>query len=121
MNYEQIRIAMNAYNKRVQLEEAYKEGHSDAVNEQPRLGGFARQLKLMKLMGKYDTRTIRAMQQRMRNNAYRANVELISKLMSNLSGRKLTNKEKEKLIAYFIEKDILGNKPDSPFPDIDMP
>ena len=81
MNYDQLRIAMNAYNKRVQLEEAYKEGHSDAVNEQPRLGGFARQLKLMKLMGKYDTRTIRAMQQRMRNNAYRANVELISKFL----------------------------------------
>ena len=120
MNHEQMRIAMNAYNKRMQLEEAYKEGHSDAVYEQgKRLGGYARQLKLMK--SRYDARVVRAMQQKLKNTAYRTQVELISKLMSNLSGRKLTNKEKEKLIAYFIEKDILGKSPDSPFPDIDMP
>ncbi len=48
MNYEQLRIAMNAYEKRVQLEEAYKEGRQRAIEEGiGKLAGFAPAFKTL--------------------------------------------------------------------------
>ncbi len=81
MNYEQLRIAMNAYEKRVQLEEAYKEGRQRAIEE-----GIGN--------------TFAA------NREALVQADKVRKAVEASVGRKLTNKEMEALLRYMAEKGI---------------
>ena len=111
MNYEQLRIAMNAYNKRMQLEEAHKKGHSDAVNEQGgRLGGFAAPFKtaLSTLKGP-NLKSVKALKKAVETNpAARKKLENYRKAIEHNLGRPLSNAEMDKVLLRAAQKGIIN-------------
>ena len=110
MNYEQLRIAMNAYGKRMKLEEAYKEGHSDAVTEDKRLAGFAAPFKkaLSTLKGP-NLKSVKALKKAVETNpAARKKLENYRKAIEHNLGRPLSNAEMDKVLLRAAQKGIIN-------------
>jgi hypothetical protein len=109
MNYEQLRIAMNAYEKRVQLEEAYKEGRQRAIEEGiGKLAGFAPAFKILlrTSKGKKLKNVVKLKNTFAANRKALDQADKVRKAVEASVGRKLTNKEMEALLGYMAEKGI---------------
>ena len=118
MNYEQIRIAMNAYEKRLQLDEAFTQGHAAGLQEvaapAPAGPGRARLAPSIKKMMKYLTgknlSALRSFAKRLeRDPVFHNAVEDFLETQQKKLGRKLTNKEKNNILVYILQnQDKLG-------------
>ncbi len=118
MNYEQLRIAMNAYDKRMQLEEAYEKGHVAGLHEvaapSPSGPGRARLAPSIKKMMKYLTgknmSALRSFAKRLeRDPIFHNAVEDFLEREQKKLGRKLNNKEKNNILIYILQnQDKLG-------------
>ena len=109
MNYKQLQIFMNAYEKRVQLEEAYKEGRQRAIEEGVgKLAGFAPAFKtlLRTSKGKRLKNVVKLKNTFAANKEALVQADRVRKAVEASVGRKLTNKEMEALLRYMAEKGI---------------
>tara|TARA_Y100001937_G_C6982402_1_gene268308 strand:+ start:65 stop:403 length:339 start_codon:yes stop_codon:yes gene_type:complete len=109
MNYEQLRIAMNAYEKRVQLEEAYKEGRQRAIEEGiGKLAGFAPAFKtlLRTSKGKRLKNVVKLKNTFAANKKALDKADKVRRAVEASVGRRLTNKEMEALLRYMAERGI---------------
>ena len=116
MNYEQLRIAMNAYDKRVQLDEAFTQGRVAGLQEvvAPSGPGRARLAPSIKKMMKYLTgknmSALRSFAKRLeRDPIFHNAVEDFLEREQKKLGRKLNNKEKNNILIYILQnQDKLG-------------
>ena len=116
MNHEQLRIAMDAYNKRVQLDEAFTQGHVACLQEvaAPSGPGRARLAPSIKKMMKYlsgkNMSALRSFAKRLeRDPIFHNAVEDFLEREQKKLGRKLNNKEKNNILIYILQnQDKLG-------------
>ena len=118
MNYEQLRIAMNAYNKRMQLEEAHKKGRVAGLQEvaAPSTSGPGRARlapsikKMMKYLTGKNMSALRSFAKRLeRDPIFHNAVEDFLETEQKKLGRKLNNKEKNNILIYILQnQDKLG-------------
>mgnify|MGYP003121236404 CR=1 FL=1 len=116
MNHEQLRIAMDAYNKRVQLDEAFTQGHVAGLQEvaAPSGPGRARLAPSIKKMMKYlsgkNMSALRSFAKRLeRDPIFHNAVEDFLEREQKKLGRKLNNKEKNNILIYILQnQDKLG-------------
>ena len=109
MNYEQLRIAMNAYTKRKQLVESFMEGRQKAIDEGVgKLAGFAPAFKslLGTSKGKQLKKIVKLKNTFAANKAALVQADRVRKAVEASVGRKLTNTEMEALLRYMSEKGI---------------
>ena len=109
MNYEQLRIAMNAYTKRKQLVESFMEGRQKAIDEGVgKLAGFAPTFKtlLKTSKGKRLKQVVKLKNTFAANRAALEQADRVRRAVEASVGRRLTNKEMEALLRYMAEKGI---------------
>ena len=118
MNYEQMQIATNAYNKRVQLDEAFTQGRVAGLQEvaapSPSGPGRARLAPSIKKMMRYlsgkNLSALRSFAKRLeRDPIFHNAVEDFLETEQKKLGRKLNNKEKNNILIYILQnQDKLG-------------
>ena len=116
MNYEQLRIAMNAYTKRKQLVESFMEGRQKAIDEGVgKLAGFAPAFKslLNKTKGK-QLKNVKALKKHIgTHNAAMKHLEKVRKSIENTTGKPLTNEQLDRLLQHLADRG-LGTLPTDP-------
>ena len=116
MNYEQLRIAMNAYDKRMQLTEAYEKGlvaglHEVAAPSGPGRARLAPSIKkMMRYLSGKNLSALRSFAKRLeRDPIFHNAVEDFLETEQKKLGRKLNNKEKNNILIYILQnQDKLG-------------